>query len=160
MLCKTLPGQGGCGSGEAPQHGAGHWWQLPTRTGEQEQGGSSGRTWRALPGECRGGGSVCCSSGSLEVSRDQVWRTCLAVTPSAGGELGISLFVALLFDLVALSFPCLISYIFEVYCDEIWLYLSYKGFWCSLGSSLWRKIVGSGCQSSGWPRSLLYLVFK
>lgn len=59
------------------------------------------------------------------------------MTPiTSGGEQGISLFVALLFDLVALSFPSLISYIFEVYCDEIWLYLSYKGFRCSLGSSL------------------------
>lgn len=89
-----------------------------------------------------------------------MWRTCLQWHRDLGGELGISLFISLLFDLVALSFPCLISYIFEVYCDEIWLYLSYKGFWSSLGSSLWRKIVGSGCQSSGWPRSLLNLVLK
>lgn len=89
-----------------------------------------------------------------------MWRTCLQGQRDLGGQLGISLFISLLFDLVALSFPCLISYIFKVYCDEIWPYLSYKGFWSSLGSSLWRKIVGSGCQSSGWPRSLLYLVWK
>lgn len=89
-----------------------------------------------------------------------MWRTCLQGQRDLGGQLGISLFISLLSDLVALSFPSLISYIFKVYCDEIWLYLCYKGFWSSLGSSLWRKIVGSGCQSSGWPRSLLYLVWK
>lgn len=48
----------------------------------------------------------------------------------------MSLLSSLLFDLVVLSFSCLIRFINKVclrfYCDDIWLYLNYKGFWSSV----------------------------
>lgn len=159
MLCIKPPRQGRTWRGR----GAVAWSWSPAAGAETHRGAgaaSYGRAWRDLPVDGQVWGRVCCSSGSLWVSWGQAWKASLQLHHDLGGEQGISPFISLLFDLAALSFPRFISYIFEVYCDEIWLYLSYKGFWSSLGSSLWRKIIGSGCWSSGWPRSLLYLVWK